>query len=341
MLVFFEHSLEWLYNMGSEMTRTLVTGGAGFVGSFLSEELIEQGHEVIVIDDLSTGALENLDAIKGHKNFRFVEGTVLDEKVMSELIGEADNIYHLAAAVGVKLIVDQPVQTIETNISATEIVLKLVAEDNKPMLITSTSEVYGKLQKEKFNEDDDLVMGPTSRARWAYAASKIIDEFLALAYYQEQGTPVKVVRLFNVIGPRQKGRYGMVVPRFVKQALTGEAITVYGDGTQRRSFTWVGDVVPALIKLMYSAKAEGQIVNIGHKEDISIFELAELVKKKVNSDSVLELVPFEKAYSANFEDMQRRMPDISKVQKMIGYDPKIELGEMLDLIIASQRKAAE
>lgn len=320
------------------MKKVLVTGGAGFVGSHLVERLLADGKHVSVIDDLSTGSMDNFTAIESNPSFHFVEESVLNEAIMAGLIGEADEIYHLAAAVGVKLIVDQPVRTIETNISATEIVLKLAAEQNKPILITSTSEVYGKSPHDKFNEEDDLVLGPTSRARWAYAASKIIDEFLALAYYQERGTPVKVVRLFNVIGPRQRGRYGMVVPRFVQQALAGKAITVYGDGTQRRSFTWVGDVVPALMKLMESPKADGQIVNIGHKKDISILELAQLTKEMTTSKSEIKLLSFEEAYSANFEDMQRRMPDISKINRLIGYDPQIELGEMLSLIIEYQKQ---
>lgn len=320
------------------MVKTLITGGAGFVGSYLAEELVSKGNTVTVIDDLSTGTLENLASLKNSDNFTFVEASVLNSELMADLVEQADEIFHLAAAVGVKLIVDQPVRTIETNINATEIILKLASEQNKAILITSTSEVYGKSPREKFNEEDDLVLGPTSRARWAYAASKIIDEFLALAYYQEHKTPVKVVRLFNVIGPRQKGRYGMVVPRFVGQALSGEAITVYGDGTQRRSFTWVGDVVPALVSLMESEEAKGQIVNIGHNKDISILELAELTRKIIGSSSEIKLISFEEAYSANFEDMQRRMPDITKINQLIGYSPKIELGEMLKMIIEHQKE---
>lgn len=319
------------------MKKILITGGAGFVGSFLTEELHARGHALTVVDDLSTGTLDNLAALNGSERFKFVEGSVLDSALMAELIAEADEIYHLAAAVGVKLIVDQPVRTIETNIRATEIVLKEVADQGKPILITSTSEVYGKSPKDLFNEEDDLVLGPTSRARWAYAASKIIDEFLALAYYQEQQTPVKVVRLFNVIGPRQRGRYGMVVPRFVRQALNGDSITVYGDGSQRRSFTYVGDVIPALIKLMESEQSSGQIVNIGHRKDISILELAETVKQMTGSASEIKMLSFEEAYSANFEDMQRRMPDISKINSLIGYEPTLELSEMLEKIIEDLR----
>lgn len=322
------------------MKKILLTGGAGFVGSFLAEALIAKDYHLTVIDDLSTGILGNLKSLKDLPNFEFIEGSVLNAELMSELVSQADEIYHLAAAVGVKLIVEQPVQTIKTNIQATEIILELVAKQNKPILITSTSEVYGKLAREKFNEEDDLVLGPTSRPRWAYAASKIIDEFLGLAYHQEQGTPVKVVRLFNVIGPRQRGRYGMVVPRFVQQAISGEAMTVYGDGTQRRSFTWVGDVVPALISLMESEKANGQIVNIGHKKDISILELAQLTKAMTNSKSDIKLISFEEAYSANFEDMRRRMPDISKIKGLIGYDPQIELTEMLQKIIEHKKEQA-
>ena len=322
------------------MKKILLTGGAGFVGSYLAEALLAKGYQVTVIDDLSTGALENLKSMIDLPKFEFIEDSVLNAKLMSELVGKTDEIYHLAAAVGVKLIVDQPVQTIKTNIRATEIILEFAAAQNKPILITSTSEVYGKLAREKFNEEDDLVLGPTSRARWAYAASKIIDEFLGLAYFQEKGTPVKVVRLFNVIGPRQKGRYGMVVPRFVQQAINGEPITVYGDGTQRRSFTWVGDVIPALIALMENEKANGQIVNIGHTKDISILELAQLTKDMTNSDSEIKLISFEEAYSANFEDMRRRMPDISKINKLIGYNPQIELTEMMQKIIDHNKEKA-
>jgi UDP-glucose 4-epimerase len=320
------------------MTKILITGGAGFVGSFLAEELHKAGHSITIVDDLSTGAMANLVALEGLERFEFIKGTVLDADLMKKEIAKADMIYHLAAAVGVKLIVDEPVRTIETNIRATEIILKEAADLGKPILITSTSEVYGKSPKELFNEEDDLVLGPTSRARWAYAASKIIDEFLALAYHQEQGTPVRVVRLFNVIGPRQRGRYGMVVPRFVKQALSGEPITVYGDGSQRRSFTYVGDVVPALVKLMVIEAVSGQIVNIGHRKDISILELANLVKQMTGSQSEIKTLSFEEAYSANFEDMQRRMPDISKIKKLIGYEPTVELPEMLEAIIDNMRE---
>ncbi|MFN3929793.1 MAG: NAD-dependent epimerase/dehydratase family protein, partial [Thermoflexus sp.] len=262
----------------STMKRALITGGAGFIGSHLAENLLEQGWRVEIIDDLSTGSIENIEHLKGNPNFSYVLDTVLNRPLMLELVDRADVIFHLAAAVGVRMIVEHPVHTIEVNIKSTELVLELASRKRKVVLLSSTSEVYGKLDKPKFSEEDDLVLGPTSRARWCYAASKIVDEFLAKAYFKEKGLPVVVVRLFNTINPRQTGQYGMVVPRFVRQALRGEPITVYGDGTQRRSFTWVGDVVKAMIALVQTPKAYGEVINIGHTKDISIYELAVLVK---------------------------------------------------------------
>jgi UDP-glucose 4-epimerase len=257
---------------------------------------------------------------------------------MVELVDRADVIFHLAAAVGVRLIVEEPVRTIETNIKATEIVLELASKKRKPLLLRSTSEVYGKLNKEKFSEEDDLVLGPTSCSRWCYAASKIIDEFLVIAYWKERGLPTVLVRVFNTIGPRQTGQYGMVVPRFVHQALRGEPITVYGDGKQRRSFTWVGDVVDAMIRLVQKPRAYGEVFNIGHTEDISIYELAVMVKEMTKSPSEIVFVPYEQAYEEGFEDMPRRLPDISKIQNLIGYQPTLSLSEMLERIISYERK---
>src|SRR5215470_18065901 len=265
------------------MSRALITGGAGFIGSHLSEALLERGWAVEVVDDLSTGRIGNISHLKGHPHFSYVLDSVMNRSLMLELVDRADAIFHLAAAVGVRLIVEKPVHTIETNIKATELVLELAARKQKPLLLASTSEVYGKLDKPKFSEDDDVILGPTSRARWCYAASKIIDEFLARAYFKEKGLPVVVVRLFNTIGPRQTGRYGMVVPRFVRCALAGEPITVYGDGTQRRSFTWVGDVVQAMIALSEYPQAYGEVFNIGHTQEISIYDLALLVKELTES----------------------------------------------------------
>ena len=320
------------------MERALITGGAGFVGSHLSEALLERGWAVEVVDDLSTGRIGNISHLKGHPHFSYVLDSVMNRSLMLELVDRADAIFHLAAAVGVRLIVEKPVHTIETNIKATELVLELAARKQKPLLLASTSEVYGKLDKPRFSEDDDVILGPTSRARWCYAASKIIDEFLARAYYKEKGLPTVVVRLFNTIGPRQTGQYGMVVPRFVRHALAGQPIPVYGDGTQRRSFTWVGDVVGAMLALIEHPEARGEVFNIGHTKEISILDLAALVKRLAGSRSDIVLVPYEEAYEAGFEDMRRRVPDISKIQRLIGYQPALDLPEMLERLIADERE---
>jgi UDP-glucose 4-epimerase len=320
------------------MTRALITGGAGFIGSHLVEALLELGWTVEVFDDLSTGSIDNIGHLKGNPHFSYVLDTMMNRPLLIELIDRADVIFHLAAAVGVRLIVESPVYTIETNIKATELVLELCSRKWKPVLLCSTSEVYGKLCQPKFNEEDDLVLGPTSRSRWCYAASKIVDEFLAKAYFKEKNLPTVVVRLFNTIGPRQTGQYGMVVPRFVRQALLGEPITVYGDGSQRRSFTWVGDVVRAMTDLINCSKAYGEVFNIGHTKDISIYDLAVMIKKLTKSDSGIVLMPYEQAYGAGFEDMTRRLPDISKIERFIGYKPLLDLPEMLERIIVYMRQ---
>jgi len=322
------------------MASALVTGGAGFVGSHLAETLLERGWRVEVIDELCTVSIDNIAHLKGHSNFSYVLDTVMNRPVMMELVDRADVVFHLAAAVGVRMVVERPVHTIETNIGATELVLALAARKRKRLLITSTSEVYGRLDKPKFAEDDDLVLGSTSRARWCYAASKIIDEFLAKAYFKEHGLPVVIVRLFNTIGPRQTGQYGMVVPRFVQRALTGDPILVYGDGSQRRSFTWVGDVVNAMIALSERSEACGEVFNIGHTKDISIYELATLVKSITGSSSPIQCIPYEHAYEAGFEDMQRRLPDISKIQSAISYKPTVDLREMIGRILAAHHREA-
>ena len=323
------------------MARALITGGAGFIGCHLSEALLERGWTVGVVDDLSTGSIENISHLKGHPHFSYVLDSVMNRPLMLEQVDRADVIFHLAAAVGVRLIVEKPVYTIETNIKATELILELAARKHKPLLLASTSEVYGKLDKPRFSEDDDLLLGPTSRARWCYAASKIIDEFLARAYYKEKGLPTVVVRLFNTIGPRQTGQYGMVVPRFVRLALAGEPIPVYGDGTQRRSFTWVGDVIGAMLALIEQPKAYGEVFNIGHTKEISIYDLAVLVKAMTSSRSDIVLVPYEEAYEAGFEDMPRRVPDISKIERLIGYRPVLDLPEMLERVIAHERERGD
>jgi len=317
--------------------RALLTGGAGFVGSHLADALLAKGHQVSVIDDLSTGSMDNLVHLKGRPGFDYVIDTVMNESLTAELIDHADVVFHLAAAVGVKLIVEAPVRTIETNVHGTEIVLKHGAKKGKLTIIFSTSEVYGKSTAVPFREDADLVLGPTTKHRWAYACSKLIDEFLALAYFKERGLPVVVARLFNTVGPRQTGRYGMVIPNFVRQALAGEPITVHGDGTQTRSFTYVGDVVGGLIALALEPRAAGQVFNIGNPEEISILDLATRVRAAAGSSSPIVLVPYDQAYEAGFEDMPRRVPDIGKIQALVGYAPTLGLDEILQRVIEEQR----
>ena len=321
--------------------RVLVTGGAGFVGSHLAEALLTRGHEVSIIDDLSTGAMDNIAHLKGRPGFEYVIDTIMNERLTAELVDRADVVFHLAAAVGVKLIVEAPVRTIETNVHGTEVVLKHASKKGKLVVIFSTSEVYGKSIAVPFREDADLVMGPTPKHRWAYACSKAIDEFLALAYYRERKQPVIVVRLFNTVGPRQTGRYGMVIPNFVRQALQGEPITVFGDGTQTRSFTDVGDVVVGLLKLVAEPRAVGQVFNIGNSEEVSIRELAERIRTATGSSSEIVLVPYDEAYEAGFEDMPRRVPDLGKIGGLVGYEPTLKLDEILRRVIAHMRPAFE
>jgi len=313
--------------------KALLTGGAGFVGSHLAEALLAQGHSVLVVDDLSTGSMDNIVHLKGRKGFEYVIDTVMNEPLVAELIDRADVVYHLAAAVGVKLIVEAPVRTIETNVHGTEVVLTHASKKGRLVVIFSTSEVYGKSIAVPFHEDADLVLGPTPKHRWAYACSKAIDEFLALAYYRERKLPVIVARLFNTVGPRQTGRYGMVIPNFVRQALSDEAITVFGNGKQTRSFTDVTDVVGALIKLAQEPRAIGQVFNIGNTEEISILDLAERIRTMASSRSTIEFVPYEKAYDAGFEDMPRRVPDLTKIGEYIGYRPTVGLAEILKRVI--------
>jgi UDP-glucose 4-epimerase len=313
--------------------RVLITGGAGFVGSHLSEALLERGDEVFVIDNLSTGSIDNIAHLKGHPRFGYAIDRVENEQLLAELIDRAETVVHLAAAVGVKLIVEQPVHTIETNVHGTEVVLKLANKKKKLVVIASTSEVYGKSTTVPFGEDADLVLGPTSKHRWAYACSKLIDEFLALAYWKERKLPVIIVRLFNTVGPRQTGQYGMVIPNFVRQALAGQPITVFGDGTQSRSFTYVGDVVRALIALIDEPGAVGQVFNIGNGREITIGDLAEKVKAVTGSQSDIVRIPYDQAYESGFEDMPRRVPDIRKISALVGYRPTVELDEILERVI--------
>jgi UDP-glucose 4-epimerase len=313
--------------------RVLITGGAGFVGSHLSEALLDRGDEVFILDNLSTGSIDNVVHLKQNPRFHYTIDTVSNEPIVAELVDRCDIVVHLAAAVGVKLIVEQPVHTIETNVHGTEVVLKHANKKKRLVLIASTSEVYGKSTDVPFHEDADLVLGPTVKHRWAYACSKLIDEFLALAYWKERKLPVIVVRLFNTVGPRQTGQYGMVIPNFVRQALAGQPITVFGDGTQSRSFTYVGDVVRAMVALIDEPRAIGQVFNIGNGKEITIGELAEKVKKMTGSSSEIVMVPYEKAYEAGFEDMPRRVPDIGRIQSLVGYRPTVELDETLTRVI--------
>jgi UDP-glucose 4-epimerase len=315
--------------------RCLITGGAGFVGGHLAEALLARGDTVYVIDDLSTGSIENIEGLKEDRRFHYVIDSVMNERVLAEMIDRVDVVFHLAAAVGVRLIVESPVNTIETNVHGTELVLKLANKKKKKVLLASTSEVYGKSNDVPFHEESDLVMGATHKGRWSYACSKALDEFLALAYHKEKRLPVVIVRLFNTVGPRQTGRYGMVIPNFVKQALLGHPITVYGDGTQSRCFTYVGDVVNALIALVGHEGAVGQVFNVGNDtREISILELAQKVKERTKSASEIKIVPYDQAYEAGFEDMPRRVPDLTKIRALVGYEPKVDLDEILDRVIA-------
>jgi UDP-glucose 4-epimerase len=313
--------------------RALITGGAGFIGSHLSEALLDAGHQVVILDNLSTGSIDNIAHLKGRSGFSYHIESVNNEPLLAELIDHADVVFHFAAAVGVRLIVEQPVHTIETNVHGTEVVLKHANKKKKLVFLASTSEVYGKSNDVPFHEDSDLVLGPTSKHRWAYACSKAIDEFLGLAYWKERKLPIVIVRFFNTVGPRQTGQYGMVIPNFVRQALAGEAITVFGDGTQSRAFTHVTDVVQALIRLMHEPKAIGQVINIGNTEEVTMTALAERVRALTGSNSPIKLVPYDEAYESGFEDMPRRLPDLTKIEAMIGYRPRFSLDDILAHVI--------
>jgi UDP-glucose 4-epimerase len=313
--------------------KILITGGAGFIGSHLAETLLDLGNNVIAVDNLSTGKLENIVHLRNNPRFEFHVGTIMDEILMAELISQCETVFHLAAAVGVRLIIEKPVDTIEANIMGTEIILKIANRRKRKVVITSTSEVYGKNDQVPFKESDDSVYGPTVKSRWSYACSKAIDEFLALAYYREKKLPVVIVRLFNTIGARQTGEYGMVVPTFVKQALLGHPITVFGDGNQSRCFTNVNDVTRAMIKLSELPEAAGQVYNIGSNEVITIKDLACQVKEMCNSKSEIEYISYDEAFETGFEDMYRRVPDLTKIEAAIGYKPKISLRETIQAII--------
>ena len=317
--------------------KILVTGGAGFIGSHLADRLLVMGDEVYAIDDLSTGSLKNVDHLQDNPQFHLVVDTVLHEAVMNELVFKCDQIYHMAAVVGVKQIMNRPVETLETNVKGTEMVLRLANRHKKKVIIASTSEVYGKVMDGDtcalLTEDTDRLMGSTTKRRWAYACSKALDEFLALAYHEEKKLPVVVARLFNTVGPRQTGQYGMVIPNFVQKALIDKPIVVHGDGTQSRSFTHVSDVVEALIALMAETRAEGLVVNVGGTEEVTIKDLAHLVKEMTGSGSQIEYISYEKAYGPGFEDMQRRCPDISRIKELIAFEPKVDLRGIVQSVI--------
>ncbi len=311
----------------------LITGGAGFIGSHLSEALLNQGHKVTIIDNLSTGRFSNITHLQTHQNFQYVIGTILDRRLMETLIADCDQIFHLAAAVGVKYIIDNPLQSLQTNIVGTEIILEHANKYKKKVLITSTSEIYGKSEKIPFKEEDDRLLGSTSISRWGYSCSKAIDEFFALAYYREKKLPVVIVRCFNTVGPRQSGQYGMVLPKFVKAALLNHPITIFGDGKQSRCFGDVADVIQGMVQLIDEPKAEGEIFNIGNTEEITIEDLAVKIKQMTNSKSKIEYIPYDEAYEEGFEDMRRRIPDLTKIMECINYQPQYNLEKIIERVI--------
>ena len=317
--------------------RCLITGGAGFIGSHLCDALLAEGHRVHVLDDLSTGSINNIRHLKGEAAFEYTIDSAAAPRLVAELVDDADVVFHLAAAVGVALIVESPVRTIETNVHCTEVVLAQANKKKKPVIVASTSEVYGKSNAVPFREDGDMTLGATGLGRWAYACSKAIDEFLALAYWKERQLPTIVVRLFNTVGPRQTGRYGMVVPRFVGQALAGRPLTVYGDGTQRRCFCHVSDVARALVELSQLDASYGEVINIGSQEECSILELAERVVSLTGSDSEVAMIPYNEAYEEGFEDMHRRVPEISKIRNLIDWQPSYTLDEIIADVASAKR----
>jgi UDP-glucose 4-epimerase len=318
--------------------RYLVTGGAGFIGSHLSEALLDRGDQVFVLDDLSTGSVENIRHLKTNDRFHYIFDSIMNKHLLAELVDESDAIFHLAAAVGVRLIVESPVRTIETNVHGTQNVLDAASKKKKLVFTASTSEVYGKSDKVPFHEDADLVLGPTSKGRWSYAASKALDEFLALSFWKEKKLPVVVARFFNTVGPRQTGRYGMVLPNFVRQALASEPITVYGSGGQSRCFCDVRDCVQAVLRLVGNDQAVGEVVNIGSTEEVSIEDLAGLVKQRSKSSSPITHIPYDQAYEPGFEDMPRRVPSLDKLEQLTGFRPAIPLVEIVDRVIAHCQK---
>ncbi len=318
--------------------RYLITGGAGFIGSHLAEYLLGRGDDVFILDDLSTGSIDNIRHLKGHERMQYHLDGIENNQVLAELVDECDVVFHLAAAVGVRLIVESPVRTIETNVHGTQLVLDAACKKRKLVFIASTSEVYGKNSKVPFGEEDDLVLGPTTKGRWSYAASKALDEFLALSYWKEKKLPVVITRFFNTVGPRQTGRYGMVMPSLVGQALAGQPLTVFGTGKQSRCFCDVGDAVEAIVRLISTDKAIGEVVNVGSDQEVSIEELAPLIKKRTGSSSPIHHIPYEKAYEPGFEDMFRRVPLLEKLERLTGYRPRTTLTEIIDRVAAHLRE---
>jgi len=321
--------------------KVFITGGAGFIGSHLATRLLDDRHQVIILDDLSTGSMDNIEHLVGRAGFTYHIGSVTNAALVSELVDRCDCTVHLAAAVGVRLIVESPVRTITTNVHGTEVVLDAAARKQKLVVLASTSEVYGKSLRTPFREDDDLVLGSTTHSRWAYACSKALDEWLGLAYMRERNVPVIIVRFFNTVGPRQTGRYGMVVPNFASQAVRGEPITVYGPGTQSRCFGHVSDAVESVVRLMRTPSAPGRAYNVGNDEEVTIMRLAELVREAADSSSPIVRVPYDEAYAVGFEDMPRRVPDLARLEQTIGFRPSTPLSRIISDVIADQRMILE
>ncbi len=317
--------------------RTLITGGAGFIGSHLADLLVARGEQVILLDDLSTGSYDNLTHLLGRPDVEFVLGSILNADLLDGLVARADRVFHLAAAVGVQLIVEKPLESLQTNIRGSELVLEKAHKYTTPILVTSTSEIYGKNTSDLLHEEDDRILGSPLKSRWSYSEAKAIEEILAYTYWREKGLPTVIVRLFNTVGPRQTGRYGMVIPRFVTQAIRGEPITVYGDGTQSRCFCHVTDVVDTLTRLLEEPEARGRVFNLGGTEEVTMLELAERIVARTGSESSVRLVPYDQAYEEGFEDMQRRVPDIARVRKLVGFDPTHDLDAIIDDVVAEQR----